>query len=169
MNDILSIALRSAAVYACIVLFIRIFGKKEISQLSVIDLVFILLISNSVQNAMVGDNTSLQGGLIAALTLFALNAVLRFLVFKSKSLETILEGAPVMLIYKGKVLKKHLDKVKITREELEAVVREHGVEKISEVDLAIMEIDGNISVLSDNYKHKTSRKRKSHKVIANWE
>ena len=61
MNEILNIILRSTTVYICIVLFIRLFGKKEISQLSIIDLVFILLISNSVQNSMVGNNTSLQG------------------------------------------------------------------------------------------------------------
>ena len=169
MNDILSIALRSAAVYICIVLFIRIFGKKELSQLSVIDLVFILLISNSVQNAMVGNNSSLEGGLIAALTLFILNTIFRTLIFKSKSVETFLEGSPVLLIYQGKVLKEHLDKVKITIEELEATVREHGVEKISEVDIATLEVDGNISVLSDNYKHKTVRKRKHHKVVGNWQ
>ncbi len=169
MNDILSITLRSTAVYVCIVLFIRIFGKKEISQLSVVDLVFILLISNSVQNAMVGDNTSLQGGLIAALTLFILNTLFRSLIFKSKSVENFLEGSPVMLIHQGKILSDHLTKVKITMEELEATVREHGVENISKVDLAVLEIDGNISVLSDNYKHKTVRKRRHHKVIGNWQ
>jgi len=169
MNDLLSIAIRSVAVYVCIVLFIRIFGKKEISQLSVIDLVFILLISNSVQNSMVGDNTSLQGGLIAALTLFILNTLLRSAIFKSKSVEKLLEGSPVLLVYQGKILSDHLDKVKITMEELEATVREHGVEKISEVNLAIMETDGNISVLSDNYNHRTVRKRKHHKIIGNLE
>ena len=169
MDNVLSIALRSAAVYVCIVLFIRIFGKKEISQLSVVDLVFILLISNSVQNAMVGDNTSLQGGLIAALTLFILNTLFRRLIFKSKSVEKFLEGSPVILIYEGEILKDHLDKVKITMEELESVVREHGVEKIAQVNLAILEIDGNISVLSNDYKHKTVRKRKHHKVIGNWQ
>ena len=169
MNDLLSIALRSVAVYICIVLFIRIFGKKEISQLSVVDLVFILLISNSVQNAMVGDNTSLQGGLIAALTLFILNTLFRTLIFKSKSVENFLEGSPVLLIYQGKILIEHLNKVKITMEELEATVREHGVEKISEVDVAILEIDGNISVVSDNYKQRTVRKRKHHKIIGNMQ
>jgi len=167
MNDILSIAIRSVAVYICIVLFIRLFGKKEISQLSVIDLVFILLISNSVQNAMVGANTSLQGGLIAALTLFIVNTLFRSLIFKSKSAATLLEGSPVLLIYEGKILKEHLDKVKITMDELEALVREHGVAKISEVNSAIMESDGNISVLSDNYKTRTVRKRKHHRLFGN--
>lgn len=165
MPDILSIALRSSIVYLCIILFIRIFGKKELSQLSVIDLVFILLISNSVQNAMVGDNTSLTGGLIAAITLFLINALLRLLAYKYKRVEQFLEGEPVILIYQGKILHTHLKKEKITLEELEASVREHGVEKIAEVNLAVLEADGNISVLSNNFAHQTSKKRKYHKVL----
>lgn len=165
MNDLLIIALRSAAVYICIVLFIRIFGKKEISQLSVVDLVFILLISNSVQNAMVGDNSSLQGGLVAAGALFIINAALRLLVFKSKKVEQFLEGSAVLLIYNGKIIHANLSQVKITTEELEAAVREHGVSGIEQVNLAMLEVDGNISVLSDDFKHKTSRKRKHHKGL----
>ena len=166
MNAFLSIILRSSVVYICIVLFIRLFGKKEISQLSVIDLVFILLISNAVQNAMVGDNTSLLGGLVAAVTLFILNSGLRFLIYKYKPFEKFLEGEPVILIYKGTVMTKQMKDVKITMEELHATVREHGVEKITEVDLAVLEIDGNISVLSNNYAHQTSRKRKHHKALS---
>src|SRR6218665_2106884 len=160
MNDLLAVVLRSAAVYICIVVFIRIFGKKELSQLSVIDLVFILLISNSVQNSMVGDNTSLGGGLIAAATLFALNTVLRLLVYKFRPLEKFLEGEAVMLVYKGKVIKKNLDLEKITMEELNASIREHGIKDLASVDLAILETDGNISVLSDDYTRRSSKKRK---------
>jgi uncharacterized membrane protein YcaP (DUF421 family) len=165
MNDLLCIVLRSAAVYVCIVLLIRIFGKKELSQLSVIDLVFILLISNSVQNAMVGSDSTLQGGLLAAATLFALNALVRNLVFKYKPVGKFLEGDAVMLVYKGKVNMKNLEREKITMEELNASIREHGIKDISEVDLATLETDGNISVLSDNYQKQTSKKRKHHKVL----
>lgn len=165
MNELISIALRSIAVYVCIVLFIRIFGKKELSQLSVTDLVFILLISNSVQNAMVGASTSLQGGLVAAATLFILNSGVHLLMFKFKKVGKILEGEPVVLIYKGNILTKNLESEKITMEELHATVREHGVEKFSDVDLAVLEVDGNISVLSQNYEHRSSKKRKHHKVL----
>ncbi len=114
---------------------------------------------------MVGDNTTLQGGLVAAITLFAINTGLRLLVFKSKRAEKFFEGDPITLIYKGKVLYKHLEKEKITLEELHATVREHGVENISEVDLAILEVDGNISVLSNNFSHKTTKQRKHHKAL----
>lgn len=159
------IAFRSVVVYIFIIIAIRVFGKREISQLSVIDLVFILLISNSVQNAMVGPNTSLIGGIIAAATLFLLNRILGLLIFKSKKVSKFLEGTPIMLVYHGRVLIKHLKQAEITQDELEEAIREHGVPNESKVDLAVLEPDGNISVLSDNYKHKTLRKRKAHKAV----
>ena len=165
MNNYFEIILRSITVYVCIVVFIRVFGKKELSQLSVTDLVFILLISNSVQNAMVGSDSSLQGGLLAAITLFAVNALIRLIVYKFKPAQHFLEGNAVMLIYKGQIQQASLDKEKITMEELEATVREHGIEKISDVDLAMLEVDGNISVLSDNFAHQTSKKRKHYKAL----
>ena len=161
----LNVITRSVVVYVFIVAAIRIFGKREISQLSVIDLVFILLISNSVQNAMIGSSTSLDTGLVAAGTLFLVNRLLGLLVFKSKKASSFLEGNPVMLIYHGKVFEKHLQQTEISRDELEAAVREHGVENIAHVDLAVLEIDGNISVLSQNFKHKTIHKRKAHKIV----
>src|SRR3954464_5472291 len=101
--DILYIVLRSAAVYLFILLMIRIFGKREITQLSVIDLVFILLISNSVQNAMVGPNNTLLGGIVAASSLFIVNTALEYLVFRSKRFNKFLQGDAIMLIYQGKI------------------------------------------------------------------
>ena len=166
MQDFLEIILRSIAVYLFIVVAIRIFGKREISQLSVIDLVFILLISNAVQNAMVGPNTSLLGGIIAAMSLFVINLLLQLLAFKSKTFNKLLEGDATMLIYKGKVLESHLKKAFMSHDELEEAVREHGVREIKDVDLAVLETDGNISVISDDYRHRTTRKRKSHKVVS---
>ncbi|MDR2502620.1 MAG: DUF421 domain-containing protein [Oscillospiraceae bacterium] len=158
--DYLVIAGSSAAVYIFIVVAIRLFGKKEIAQLSVIDLTFILLISNAVQNAMVGPDTSLLGGLCAAGTLFAVNALLKFLLYRFPKLSGVVQGHTVMLIYDGKVQTENLRKTRISMEELEETVREHGVREISEVNLAVLEVDGNISVLSDNYHEQTSHKRK---------
>jgi len=165
VNEIFNIVFRSVVVYLFIVLALRIFGKKELAQLSVIDLVFILLISNAVQNAMVGDNSSLFGGIIAAGSLFTVNIVLDKLFFRSKKLSEFFQGNPLMLIYNGKVIENHLKQATISHEELEAVVREHGVKSIQDVNMAVLETDGNISILSDNYTHKTVRKRKAHKVL----
>lgn len=163
--DLVFVALRSVAVYLFIVIAIRIFGKREITQLSVIDLVFILLISNSVQNAMVGQNTSLLGGIIAAGSLFVVNTILGMLLFKSKKLSQLLQGESIMLVYKGKLLSKHLTEAAITRDELNEAIREHGVPDVKDVDLAVLETDGNISILSKKFQHKTVRKRRVHKAV----
>ena len=103
MEGYVIIALKSIAVYVFIVAAIRVFGKKEFAQLSVVDVVFILLISNSVQTAMVGDDTSLSGGLVAALALFAMNYVFKRISLGSESLSKVIDGEPVMLIYNGKI------------------------------------------------------------------
>lgn len=166
MEPIFFIILRSLAIYLFIITAIRIFGKREISQLSVIDLVFILLISNSVQNAMVGENTTLHGGLIAAGTLFIANYFLGEIFFRSKRISNLVQGEPLMLIYEGKPIIEHLKKAKISNDELEASIREHGIAKITDVNLAVLERDGNISVLSNNYKNKSTKKRKANKIFS---
>jgi uncharacterized membrane protein YcaP (DUF421 family) len=165
MEGYVIIALKSIAVYVFIVAAIRVFGKKEFAQLSVVDVVFILLISNSVQTAMVGNDTSLTGGLVAALALFAMNYLFKRISLGSESISKVIEGEPVLLIYNGEVRPNALKEASISLEQLKAVVREHGVEEISDVNLAIFEVDGNISVLSDNYRSLTKRKRKGHRIL----
>lgn len=165
MEGYVIIALKSIAVYVFIVAAIRVFGKKEFAQLSVVDVVFILLISNSVQTAMVGDDTSLSGGLVAAFALFAMNYLFKRLSLGSQSISKVIDGEPVLLIYNGEIRPNALKEASISLEQLKAVVREHGVEKISDVNLAIFEVDGNISVLSDNYRNLTKRKRKGHRIL----
>lgn len=154
-NNYLLIILRCIAVYFFVIIAIRLFGKKELAQLSVIDLVFILLISNSVQNAMVGPDTSLEGGLIAALSLFVVNFILKKLLYRNKKVSELLQGKSLMLVYKGELQEQNLKHAEITVDELEAAVREHGVENLKHVDLAILEVDGNISVISDDFKNKS--------------
>lgn len=156
----LKIALSSVAVYLFIIFAIRLFGKKELAQLSIIDLAFILLISNSVQNAMVGSDSTLAGGLVAAASLFIVNYLFKFLLYKFPKLDTMVEGAELVLIYKGKLNMTNMTKARITHEELVEAVREHGVSEIAKVDLAVLEIDGNISIISNEFKHRTLKKRK---------
>ena len=165
-NNYVRIILSTVAVYLFLIIAIRLFGKKELAQLSVFDLVFILLISNVVQNAMTGPDTTLSGGLIGAAALFIVNYILKFLEFRFPIFSKAIQGEAVMLIFKGRVNRTNLEKVKITMEELIEAIREHGVTTIEEVDLAVFEVDGNISVLSDQYKRKTSRRRKARKLIS---
>lgn len=154
-NPVLPIVLRCIVVYLFVIIAIRIFGKKELAQLSVIDLVFILLISNSVQNAMVGPDTSLQGGLIAALSLFLLNYLFKRVMYRSKRMSDLLQGKEVLLVYKGKVHDANLRKADITYNELNAAIREHGVGDIEHVDIAMLEVDGNISIVSNDFQKQT--------------
>ena len=164
-NNYIRIIGSTLAVYLFIILAIRLFGKKELAQLSVVDLVFILLISNAVQNAMVGPDSTLSGGLVAASTLFVVNYLLKYLQYRFPGFGKIVQGEATMLVYEGRIIEAHMQKARITTDELMEAVREHGVKSISEVDLAIMEVDGSISVLSDKYQRKTVKKRQAHKVL----
>lgn len=160
MSDLLPIALQSLAVYVFIIGAIRLFGKTELAQLSVIDLVFILLISNSVQNAMVGSNSTLSGGLIAATTLFIANFAFKYVLYRYRRVNRLVQGEAIMLIYNGHIKTENLKKARLTVTELEAAAREHGVASLQEVNLAVLEVDGNISILSDNFTQQSRRKRK---------
>lgn len=150
MNQYFDIILRSAAVYLFMVIALRIFGKKELSQLNTADVILILLISNSVQNAMVGSNTSLWGGLAAAAVLFIINFSLKKLMYKFPKFREFMQEKPEILIHDGKIDFKALSKLNITHDELKEAIREHGVEHFVDVKLAILEIDGNISIISGN-------------------
>jgi uncharacterized membrane protein YcaP (DUF421 family) len=166
-NNYVRIIGSTLTVYVFIIVAIRLFGKKELAQLSVVDLVFILLISNSVQNAMVGPDATLLGGLVAAVTLFLANYLLKYLQYRFPKFGKIVQGDAIMLIYEGKYLESHLKKARITKEEIMEAVREHGVSTIEEVNLAIMEVDGSISVLSGKFQKKTTKKRRVRKNISN--
>ena len=168
VNPYLDIVIRSVSVYLFMVIALRIFGKKELSQLNTADVILILLISNSVQNAMVGNNVSLYGGLVAALALFVLNFILKKVMYRFKNVNDFIQDKPVILIHDGKIDFKILSNLEISSDELDEVIREHGVGNYKEVKLAMMEVDGNISVISGNkmLKH-TIHKRKIHKTLGN--
>lgn len=165
-NNYIRIAGSTLAIYLFIVVAIRLFGKKELAQLSVVDLVFILLISNAVQNAMVGPDSTLSGGLVAATTLFLVNYTLKYLQYRFPKFRKAVEGDTIMLVYQGKILASHLEKARITEDELMEAAREHGVSSAKEIDLAILEVDGSISILSDQYRKKSVKKRKARKNIS---
>ena len=166
MNPYLDIVLRSIAVYFFMVIALRVFGKKELSQLNSSDIILILLISNSVQNAMVGPNTSLLGGITAAFVLFVINFLFKKTIFKSTFVKNLILDKPEILIHNGKTEYETLSKLGITTDELEEAMREHGVIHYDEVKLAMFETDGNISIISgkEHLKH-TKHKRRIHKSL----
>jgi uncharacterized membrane protein YcaP (DUF421 family) len=168
MHPYIEIILRSLSVYVFMLVALRLFGKKELSQLNTADVILILLISNSVQNAMVGSNSSLEGGILAALVLFLLNYVLKKLLYNYKGFSNFIQEKPEILIHNGILDFKSLSKLNITHEELKEALREHGLEYFTEVKLAMLEIDGNISIISGDkslrqtqYKRKHNRKNLS--------
>jgi uncharacterized membrane protein YcaP (DUF421 family) len=166
MNPYLDIVLRSVCVYLFMIIALRIFGKKELSQLNTADVILILLISNSVQNAMVGSNSTLLGGIVAAFALFLINLIFKKIMLHSKFIKEMLQDKPEILIHNGKIDFKALAKLGISSEELQEAMREHGVEFYKDVKLAMFEIDGSISIISgDNDLKQTHHKRKIHKSL----
>lgn len=169
MNEYLNIVLRSLAVYLFMVIAIRLTGRKELSQLNTSDVVLILLISNAVQNAMVGPNTTLQGGLLAAAALFLANFALKKFLFRHQKLRELILQKPEILVHDGKVDEAALRKLDLSLDELREAMREHGVQEFYQVKLAMFEMDGNISIISDDERLKrTVHKRKRiHKTLTN--
>ncbi|RBN50112.1 uncharacterized protein DUF421 [Flavobacterium limicola] len=162
MNEYFAIILRSSAVYFFMVIALRLFGKKELSQLNTADVILILLISNSVQNAMVGNDTSLWGGLAAASVLFTINFILKKLMFKYPKFSDFMQEKPEILIHDGNLDFKTLSKLNITSDELKEAMREHGIEYFKDVKLAMLEIDGNISIISGNQNLKQTYHKRKH-------
>jgi uncharacterized membrane protein YcaP (DUF421 family) len=147
INAFPEIILRSSIVYLAILIGFRLAGKRHISQLSLVDFALVLLVSNAVQNAMVGSDSSLTGGLVAAATLLIVNLILTRLVFKNQRVSRAIQGEARILIHNGVVIQHNLDLEEISEEEIEESVREHGIENISEVKIAVIELDGSISIV----------------------
>ncbi len=143
----LDIGLRTAAVYLLILLGLRAAGKREVGQMTPFDLVLLLLIANAVQNAMVGPDTSLTGGLLAAAVLILLNSLIARLRLSSPRLRRLVEGTPTLLILHGEAIAANLRRESVDIETLEAALREHGVTEVSQVEMAVLETDGSISVV----------------------
>ena len=140
--------LRAAAVYSALIVILRATGKRQVGQLAPFDLVLLLVLSNAVQNSMNGGDDSLVGGLISAATLITLNYLVGYATFKSKRIEAIVEGRPLLLIHNGRVLNDVLAHAKVTHHELEAALRQSGHARIDEVQTAILENNGAITVIS---------------------
>ncbi len=134
--------LRPALVYLFLVVALRVFGKRELAQLNPFDLVVLLSLSNTVQNAIIGDDNSLLGGVIGAFALLVINyLVVRFL-FRHRRLDQIFEGKPTTLIQNGCIVRNALAKELLTRSELMTVLHRQGFDSVSEVDQCVLEPGG---------------------------
>jgi uncharacterized membrane protein YcaP (DUF421 family) len=138
---------RAVVVYAFLIVILRLTGKRQVGQLAPFDLVLLLVLSNAVQNSMNGGDNSLTGGLISATTLVALNWLVGWATYRSKRLEELIEGRPIVLIHDGQIHYDALSRVKMTIHELKAALRAEGCGREADVRFAIVENNGRVTVI----------------------
>lgn len=144
------VVLRTLVVYVFVLVGLRVMGKREAGQMTPFDLALLLLLANAVQNAMVGPDTSLVGGLVAAGVLLALNATIGRLAARSRWLAGVVRGHPRILVNRGILQLQNLKLEGIDHEELMQALREHAIESLDDVRLAVLEVDGSISVIRND-------------------
>ena len=139
--------LRSLVVYLFLLLAFRALGKRQVGQLTPFDLVVLLIISNVVQNAIIGPDNSLGGGLIGAAVIFLANYLVVELTFRSKRVRRLLEAQPTLLINNGRILHENLASERVTLDDLNVALRRSGVDDVEQVRVAVLEENGGISVI----------------------
>jgi uncharacterized membrane protein YcaP (DUF421 family) len=148
--SILEKIIRPLVVYFFLLLAFRLAGKRELGQMTPFDLIILLTISNVLQNAMIGSDNSLSGGLIGGLTLFCANGLVSRLVYHFPKLERLLEGKPTPLIEDGRILTKNLRREVMTRAELERAIRKHDLDPTADLHFikrALLERDGTVTIV----------------------
>jgi uncharacterized membrane protein YcaP (DUF421 family) len=142
--SILEKVLRPLVVYAFLVLALRVAGKREMAQLNSFDFVVLLLLSNTVQNAIIGEDNSVSGGIIGGITLLAANTLVVRFFYRHPALQAAFEGRPDVLVLDGKVNDARLAKELLTREELEEAAHKQGIASLEQVEKAEMDPDGDL-------------------------
>jgi len=146
-HTLLEIALRTGVIYLLVLVGIRLSGKREVGQMTPFDLTLLLLLSNSVQNAMTGPDNSVAGGAVAAATLLILNYLVAELSGVNRRFRKYVQGQPALLVHDGQIIEAHMAKEHVSMDELQRSLREHGVASYKDAALAVLEVDGSISVL----------------------
>ena len=146
-HTLLEIALRTGVIYLLVLIGIRISGKREVGQMTPFDLVLLLLLSNSVQNAMTGPDTSVAGGAVAAAILLTLIYLVAEFSGVNRRFRKFIQGQPSLLIHDGEIIAAHMAKEHVSMDELQRAMREHGIPSCHDVALAVLEVDGSISFL----------------------
>ena len=136
---------RTIVVYTFLVAGLRLFGKRELGQLNPLDFIVLLLLSNTVQNAIIGNDNSLVGGLVGAAVLFVINDILVRYAYRNPGARRLIEGRPEEIVHAGRVLASPLRRNLITREELLAAARKQGIDHLKDVECAHLEVSGALS------------------------
>ncbi len=162
-----NLVIRCAAIYLALFIILRIFGKREIGQFTIFDLVFVLLVANAVQPAMTGPDSSLLGGFIIILVLVVMNRILAFIRSRLPSRWSFFfDPTPTVIARDGAWDFAALGKEGVDHEDCEMALREHGVASIMEVKLAVLEADGSISVIPTPQGARGRRVRRKVRLVA---
>lgn len=155
MSDLFALAmpwwefiLRAVVVYVVVLGMVRLSGKRALGQITAFDVLLIVLLGNAVQNALLGQDTSLGGGLLLAATLILLNYAVGWLATRSQRIETLIEGEPVLIARDGQLLDSVLKRELVTQADFAAALRQQGCLGIEEVALAVLEINGHITIVA---------------------
>ena len=144
---LLLIAGKTSLIYFFLVAGLRLMGKRELGQMNIYDLVLIIVLANSVQNAMVGEDTTLVGGIVAAVTLLIWNRIFALLLHRSRTVERALVGQPMLILRNGHLMEDRMRREGLTREQVLAALREHGIAAIQDAAIGVLEVDGTISIV----------------------
>jgi uncharacterized membrane protein YcaP (DUF421 family) len=154
------VILRTTLVYLGLLLAMRVAGKREVGQMKPFDLVTLLIISNAVQNAMVGQDSSVVGGLMAAAVILVLNFTIGRVRRRYLLAQQVFEGSPTLIVHDGRFVTDHLRREQLSEEDVLQAMREHGVDDVQQVKSAVLEVDGSISIIPKESTQVTKTRRR---------
>src|SRR5947209_4276631 len=154
------LVLRAVIIYLVFFVGLRLFGKRELGQFTIFDLVLVLLVANALQPAITGPDNSLTGGIIIILTLLLLNRGVAVLRGRWPAFDHLVEPPPTVVVEEGKLIKKNIDKEGLSTADVEMALREHGIDSVDQCKLAVLENDGSISVVSQDNPDSYRRRRR---------
>lgn len=146
-RELLSVFEHTLVLYVALILGLRILGRRQMGQLTVVDLVIILLLGSAVETAMIAGKTSLIAGLVSAATLLFLNRLLAAIFWRSRRLRHLVVGQPVLLVHNGHFVEENLKRVGLLESEVSAAIRERGFDGINDARFVVLESDGSINVV----------------------
>jgi uncharacterized membrane protein YcaP (DUF421 family) len=149
--------LRPVLVYFFLIIGLRVAGKRELAQLNPFDLIVLLMLSNTVQNAIIGDDNSVSGGFVGATTLLAVNYLVVRVVRRSKRLQRLLEGRSDVLVWRGRLLDQNLEKEMMSRSDLAAAAHKQGIASLNDVERCVLEPTGTITFIEKKPSHEVER------------
>ena len=155
---------RPMIVYAALIFLLRLFGKRELGQLNPFDLVVILSLSNTVQNAIIGADNSLVGGIVGAAALLGINYSMAFLKFKSPKIESFIEGKPLTIIEDSKVDEKAVRSELLTKEDLDTIAHREGLDGADDIEKCVLDpngsflVTGNTRISEDNFRNEVLKR-----------